>query len=95
MNSILEAVFGITINALPVNIEQSDDNDAIILKLTNSGDQLVENVGLSLAISSSNRNPVQIGDDDQLRYDNNSGLYNILTPLTEPHETLIVGIRYD
>jgi len=80
---------------LAVNIERMEGDEMFVVKLTNNGDQIVENVGLSLTLPSSKKYPGQISYNYQMRFNQKTGLYNLLIPFVKPHQTLIIDVRYD
>ena len=80
---------------LKVEIEHFSDDELITIKLSNKGNELIENVGLVFSVPSSIKYLEQISYNFRMRYDQKTELYNILVPFVKPQQTLIIDLRYE
>ncbi|MCW8803803.1 MAG: hypothetical protein OQK57_05335, partial [Ignavibacteriaceae bacterium] len=65
------------------------------LKISNSGNQLIEDVGIFLSIPFSHRNLEQIDYYYPPRYDYITGLYSLPIPSLKPFQAIFIDFRYD
>ena len=82
-------------NNLHAEIEKSKDENLLTLKISNSGNQLIEKVGLFLSIPFPHRNLEQTDYYNPPRYDYMTDLYSFSLPSIKPFQTLFIDLRYD
>jgi hypothetical protein len=80
---------------LKVEIEHFSDDEQITIKLSNKGNELIENVGLVFSVPPSIKYLEQISYNFRMRFDQNTELYNIIVPFVKQQQTLIIDLRYE
>ena len=70
------------------------DEDKVLVELENSGDKMIEYVGLILSLPLYYKSLTVTGYDFPVNYNIDSGYHNILIPFLHPRQKIIFNIEY-